>query len=142
MENSYFFPDLKKIIIIFISFSWSGRQSETEGHSGSKAGETAGKRGEAGAREQHLEEPGTVGGHAQQDWHHPHTVCVCGVFKNIYIFYLFIFTCPSQSTALLHIKSLILYHFRRLSQRPTPEELEQRNILQGQYLQHTPVTDL
>lgn len=49
---------------MFVSFSRSGRQSETEGHSGTKAGETAGKGGEAGAREQHLAEPGAVGGDA------------------------------------------------------------------------------
>lgn len=83
-----------------MSSSWSGRESETEGHSGSKAGETAGKGGEAGAREQLLEEPGAVGGDAQQDQHHPHTVCIQGVCLHVC---LLLFTvCHSQSIALLH----------------------------------------
>lgn len=69
LENKFFLLN-----IFFVSYSWSGKPSETEGHVGSKDGETAGKGGEAGARQRQLVKPRAMGGLAQQDWHHPYTV--------------------------------------------------------------------
>lgn len=62
------------LTLLFVPYSWSGKPSEAEGHSGSEAGETAGAGGEAGARGRHLDKPGAMGGPTQQDRHHPHAV--------------------------------------------------------------------
>lgn len=52
--------------------------------------------------------------------------------KKIQLCLLFYFASPIKA-ALFVTGSISVFHHRRLSQRPTTEELEQRNILKREY---------
>lgn len=119
-------------------------------------GEEQQRRPASGTDRPHLAEQGAVGGHPHTDWHRTHKVktaivCACSITfvsftdksecafpeelrrSTLRSLSYLLPEWQSDEKCVKIVLLLFSFFFRRLSQRPTAEELEQRNILQRQY---------